>query len=94
MRLGDSDEKRISLTTGFTSDEYVEFLEAINRDYDSGYGGQNLYGFIWYKNGTWSSRGEYDGSEWWEFNKCPLIPDELNRVDKVRDQTLNTILPK
>jgi len=22
-------------------------------------------------------RGEYDGSEWWEWHKYPQIPDEL-----------------
>lgn len=55
--------------------DFAEFLKKLDYEYDSGYGGQNLYGTIWYEDGTWSSRGEYDGSEWWEFNQCPEIDE-------------------
>lgn len=65
------------LKVGYTNEEYETFLESLNFSYDSGYGGQELYGTIWYVGGTWSSRGEYDGSEWWEHNSCPKIPKEL-----------------
>jgi len=82
----------IILTTGWTKEEYDEFIIGMDFEYDAGYGGQELYGTIWYTDGTWSSRGEYDGSEWWEHHKCPEIPIELNRVDKVREQKLNKIL--
>lgn len=81
-----------SLTTGWVESEYDEFLKAIDVTYDSGYGGQELYGMIWYKDGTWSSRGEYDGSEWWEHHTCPAIPGNLNRLDKVREEKLNEIV--
>jgi len=49
--------------------------------YNNGYGCQELFGTIWYADGTWSERGEYDGSEWWEFKKCPDLPDnpEISR---------------
>ena len=80
------------LTTGFTKDEYDKFLSDLNFEYDSGYGGQELFGLIWYVDGTWSERYEYDGSDCWEYKYCPEIPEELNRIDKVRDQKLNTIL--
>lgn len=66
-----------ALPVGFTPQEYAAFLESLDFSYDSGYGGQELFGTIWYKDGTWSSRGEYDGSEWWERNVVPTIPDEL-----------------
>lgn len=46
----------------------------LNVKYDNGYGGQELFGTIWYADGTWSSREEYDGSEWWRHNKCPKLP--------------------
>ena len=39
--------------------------------YDDGYGSQELFGFIWYTDGSWSERGEYDGSEWWVHKKRP-----------------------
>lgn len=47
---------------------------ALDFTYDSGYGGQRLFGCIWYTDGSWSARGEYDGSEWWEHRVRPPIP--------------------
>ncbi len=81
-----------NLTTGWTKEDWNSFLSSLDFEYDPGYGAQKLFGTIWYSDGTWSSRGEYDGSEWWEYNSCPVIPKELNRVDKVRDKKLNQIL--
>jgi hypothetical protein len=51
-----------------------DVLSKLDFEYDSGFGGQELYGFIWYTDGTWSERGEYDGSEWWEHKQCPALP--------------------
>ena len=45
--------------------------------YDDGFGGQQLDGQIWFKDGTWADRGEYDGSEWWQYHKCPQVPTFL-----------------
>ena len=88
----DDNQKVFNLTTGSTEEDRTQFLNDIDFDYDSGYGGQNLFGTIWYEDGTWSERGEYDGSEWWEHRECPQIPVELDRKDKVREQKLNSIL--
>lgn len=54
-----------------------EVLPLMNFEYDSGYGGQELFGYIWYEDGTWSERGEYDGAEWWQHQQRP------NRDDKI-----------
>jgi len=64
------------LERGYTEEQYEQFLKSIDFKYDSGFGGQNLFGYIWYKDGTWSSRGEYDGSEWWNYNKMPPIHEK------------------
>jgi len=80
------------LTTGYTTEEYKEFLQKLDYRYNSGYGGQELFGTIWYKDGSWSCRGEYDGSEWWQHQTCPIIPNHINRVDKIREEKLNQIL--
>lgn len=48
-----------------------EVLPLLDFDYDDGHGTQELFGYIWYTDGTWSERGEYDGSEWWEYKKRP-----------------------
>ena len=50
---------------------WEEVLPKLDFDYDNGYGGQELFGFIWYADGTWSSRGEYNGAEWWKHIICP-----------------------
>lgn len=55
-----------------TLEEVLPKLE--NVVYDSGFGIQELFGTIWYTDGTWSERGEYDGSEWWEHRERPKIP--------------------
>lgn len=71
---GDSD-----LVVGYSEDELSHFLSKLDYVYDDGYGGQELYGNIWYEDGTWSERGEYDGSEWWNHCRVPDIPESLNK---------------
>jgi len=76
----DNDEQPhppINLLCGYTIAQYEEFLNNLDFKYHAGYGGQELFGTIWYKDGTWSDRGEYDGSEWWQHYQIPIIPEEL-----------------
>ncbi len=70
-------DTNFTLPVGYTREDYKMFLKEIDQEYDSGYGGQELFGTIWYTDGTWSTRGEYDGSEWWEYNECPEITPDL-----------------
>lgn len=49
--------------------KFLEILASIN--YDNGYGCQELFGTIAFKDNTWLERAEYDGSEWWEHCKLP-----------------------
>jgi len=51
-----------------------QVLPRLNFFYNNGYGYQELRGTIWYTDGTWSDRGEYDGSEWWQHHVCPPLP--------------------
>lgn len=68
----------ILLREGYSIGEYEEFLHKLDFEYDSGYGGQELYGTVWLmEDHTWLERGEYDGSEWWNYMKCPKVIDEL-----------------
>ena len=70
--------KPILLKEGHTQEEYKEFLQKLNFEDDAGYGGQELYGTVWLmEEGTWLERGEYYGSEWWDYKKCPGVIDEL-----------------
>lgn len=68
------------LREGYSDEEYQAFLESLNKEYDNGYGCQELYGTIWYTNHSWSDRSEYDGSEWWTFQSCPKVPKELKNA--------------
>jgi len=54
-----------------------EFLNKLDFEYDNGFGLQRLFGVVWFEDGTWATRGEYDGSEWWEVHEIPEIPDHL-----------------
>ena len=61
----------------FESGEYqnfVKYMESTN--YDSGYGGQNFFGFVLLNDDTWFERYSYDGKEWWVHKKRP----ELHRT--------------
>lgn len=71
------EQKPAILKKGYTEREFKDFLHSIDINYDAGYGGQELFGTIWFEGQTWATRGEYDGSEWWELNKYPPIPKEL-----------------
>ena len=74
----EDDPKEILLKDGHTQEEYMEFLDKLDFEYDSGYGLQHLHGTVWFTEpNAWLDRGEYDGSEWWQFFKCPEIPDTL-----------------
>lgn len=63
---------------------FSALASAIN--YDNGYGGAEIpedlvvVGASW-----WLERGEYDGSEWWEFKSLPMGPEQF--------LPLRTILP-
>jgi len=48
-----------------------DFLPKLNFEYYNRFGRQELFGYIWYDDGTWSDREEYDGAEWWEHQCCP-----------------------
>ncbi len=62
MFIGSSDGRlRVSLE---------EFLKISDFEYDRGFGAQEIANdlIIYFKDKSYISRGEYDGSEWWEFN--------------------------
>ena len=66
------------LRVGYSVEEWKSFCKRLNFQYDEGYGCQVLFGIVWYKDGTWSQRHEYDGREWWDHMICPRVPDSLD----------------
>jgi hypothetical protein len=69
--------KTIRLKWDFDEVDLNRFLAELDFEYDHSFGGQRLFGLIWFTDGSWMERGEYDGSEWWEYKKMPRIPEEL-----------------
>lgn len=72
--------KPIILKEGHDQKELDAFWEAMNFEYYSGFGAQNVYGTIWLTENRWMTRGEYDGSEWWELHKRPVIPEHCRNI--------------
>lgn len=73
----DDETQVASLPVDWSEDEFDFFLKKLNFNYNDGFGVQEVYGIIWYTDGSWSTREEYDGSEWWVHNILPDIPKRL-----------------
>ena len=69
--------KSYLLRKGYSHEDFMKFVDSLDFDYDNGYGLQELFGTIWFTDGTWATRGEYDGSEWWRHHELPDIDEEL-----------------
>lgn len=65
------------LKNNFSKQEFDDFCDKLNFNYDDGYGSQELFGIILFSD-SYSDRGEYDGSEWWENHRMPTIKEVLN----------------
>lgn len=54
---------------------FINSLDELDFEYYNGYGGQELFGVVYCRDDknepVWLTRGEYDGSEWWEINRIP-----------------------
>lgn len=72
-------DKIITLKENWNNDEWLAFLEGLRFNYDNGFGSQELFGVVWFKDGSWLERYEYDGSEKWILKRTPDIPQILQR---------------
>jgi hypothetical protein len=70
----DSHHCDLILHADHTPEEFEKFKKDMNFEYDNGYGTMELSGTIWLKDGDWLTRGEYDGSEWWDYHSLPEMP--------------------
>jgi hypothetical protein len=75
------EKKKIILKANYTNKELNHFLSLLNFEYDGGFGTQELYGVVWIEDGTWLSRKQYNGLEWWYLmkpnNEIPEISSDL-----------------
>lgn len=68
--------KELILKENHTPEEFNKFLLTLDFDYDNGWGEQELFGTVWFKDGCWLTRTEYDGKEWWEHHTLPEVPEQ------------------
>lgn len=73
------DNSSYILKEGYTPEELKTFLDSLDFGYDAGYGSQELFGTIWFSDGAWAERYEYDGSECWVIKEYPERPHYLKR---------------
>jgi hypothetical protein len=73
-----SSNNEFNLKMIYSAEDYDKFMESLDFEYDNGYGLQELYGTVWFSDGTWLERWEYDGSEGWCHQSLPAIPDKLS----------------
>ena len=73
----DDEQILLSVSDAYNQAKYKDFLNKLDFNYDAGYGRQLLGGLIWFTDGTWARRYEYDGAEWWEIMSLPKIPAVL-----------------
>lgn len=76
-------DRNVRLLPGWQDDKntasqiFQKFYDALDFEYDDGYGSQELFGIVWMKDGSWFERHEYDGAEGWEYKKTPPLPHYL-----------------
>jgi hypothetical protein len=82
---------------GYTPDDIVhigneaygctwkEFVSLADFTYSSGFGSAKVATdlVIVFDDGSYLSRGEYDGSEWWEFHTTPTIPENPKSIQSL-----------
>jgi hypothetical protein len=84
--IGERDVEVVSIIFGCPYDDVrkqikgnlAAVLPMLDFEYDNGFGSQYLRGYIWYADGTWSERAEYDGSEWWEHKIRPAMDVDID----------------
>ena len=77
ITIDNDPEIHASLVIGYTEADWEAFLRQLDVEYGNDYGSQELFGTVWLPDGVWFERGEYDGSEWWDWRAYPAIPEQL-----------------
>jgi hypothetical protein len=65
---------------------WEEYIVLANIEYDSGYGGAEIASdlILVFNDGSRLYRGEYDGSEWWDFMAIFKAPEEKHTIKRVK----------
>jgi hypothetical protein len=71
---GDAGLKSVVLYPNSSPTESEAFWDALDFQYDAGYGREYLFGTVWMTDGAWMDRETYDGMEWWDLHIRPELP--------------------
>lgn len=65
---------------------WAEFAKLADFTYDDGYGGAEIPGdlVVVFNDNTWMARGEYDGSEWWYYNRIPKLAKDFQPITNLK----------
>ena len=65
-----------------------QFVELANFNYDDGFGGQEIPSdlMIAFSDGAMMTRGEYDGSEWWDYIETFKMPKEQKPIKTLQSK--------
>jgi hypothetical protein len=67
---------------------WSHFEKIANVEYNAGYGGAEIPGDLQVVGDDWwLERGEYDGSEWWEYKTMPTKPAQEVMLSDVKDRS-------
>jgi hypothetical protein len=66
---------------------WEEYEVLADKEYDAGFGGAEVASdlIIVFNDNTYMTRGEYDGSEWWEYNVPFKMPEESKNIKTLFD---------
>lgn len=73
--LDSETQKKFILPFGYTGKEYESFMSQVDLEYDNEVGNQELFGTVWFKDGSWAERIDSDGAEWWEIKQVRNPPN-------------------
>ena len=79
---------------GYKSDikyciDWHDFILLANFEYNSGYGGAEIPSdLIVVGKDFYMTRGEYDGSEWWDYHTQPVKPENSIKCTKLKGDGL------
>lgn len=82
--MADLIQKNALLKPGYSDRDLNRFKNEVDSlgQYDEGYGRQQLFGDVVFNDGSWLSRHEYDGSEWWHYNIKPTYEAYIKDLGK------------
>ena len=80
---GHKDIMFIGSANGIYRMNWDKFIEKADFDYDNGYGSAHIAEdlIVYFKDHTYMTRFEYDGSEWWNYS----VPKIFNENDEYKD---------